>query len=167
MILSAVCAAIASYYFVESSQPTPHLQSENLPSPGIQAPVERAIQKDQHTYYLFDVHGHSAEEVAALLNRAKDTFDQLSSDLQATARIAMVLHGPDVAFFSSENYDQYKSLVDLAAEVDAFGFLDIKVCTASARSRGLDADKFPPFIELVPYGPVKIRRLESAGYVQL
>ena len=90
MILSAVCAAIASYYFVESSQPTPHLQIENLPGPGNQAPVERAIQKDQHTYYLFDVHGHSEEEVAALLNRAKDTFDQLSSDLQATARVAMV-----------------------------------------------------------------------------
>lgn len=79
----------------------------------------------------------------------------------------MVLHGPDVVYFANANYAQYKSLVDLAAEVDAFGFLDLKVCAASARSHSLETDEFPPFVELVTYGPAEIKRLESAGYVRL
>ena len=102
-----------------------------------------------------------------LLNRAKDTYDSLPAHLQDDVRIAMVLHGPDVAFFATDNYEQYKDLVDLAASLDAFGFVDLKVCAVSVRIHGLQAEKFPPFIEIVPYGPAEVARLRSAGYVQL
>ena len=103
----------------------------------------------------------------AVLERAQDTYDNLPASLQGGLNIAMVIHGPDVDYFAIDKYDQYKELVDLAAKLDAFGFVDMKMCTASARSRGFANDKFPPFIELVPYGPQEISRLQQDGYTQL
>lgn len=80
--------------------------------------------------------------------------------------IAIVLHGPDVTFFATENYAQYRELVDLAAALDARGYVDLKACTTAVSSRGFDAAQFPPFIEFVPYGPDEIERLEAQGYVR-
>ena len=165
VIFGGACALILGLYYAGSKKPTASALSENTPIPQSRFAAAPAIKTDQQSNY-FDVHGHSAEEIMALLNRAKNTYGQLPSELQAVTRIAMVLHGPDVAYFANENYAEYKSLVDLAAEVDAFGFIDLKVCAASARRQGLQTDTFPPFIELVPYGPPEVRRLESDGYVQ-
>jgi len=129
--------------------------------------TDSPIESDVKTQYLFDVYGHSPEEVSALLMRAKDVYDNLSADLRNGLQIAMVVHGPDVEYFATENYAQHCPLVDLAASLDALGFVDLKVCVASIRAAGLDSSTFPPFIELVPYGPTEITRLKSAGYVEL
>ncbi len=167
MIFGTAAVLTIGAYFA-GSKPQPQVTPiASAPSQTFHPPAESAINAEHDVYYFFDVHGHSAEEITELLKRAKTTYDRLSSDLQAATRIAMVLHGPDVVYFANGNYAQYKALVDLAAEVDAFGFLDLKVCAASARSQGLEADKFPPFVELVAYGPAEIRRLEAAGYVRL
>lgn len=174
LILScAVGATVVAVYFANStSRPAPgdNVSSVNAPAK-IAAPpagiAATAAQGDTPTRYFFDVHGHTADEIMALLDRAKDTYDSLPADLQDALSIAMVLHGPDVEFFATTNYARYRELVDLAAKLDAFGFIDLKVCAASVRSRGLETDRFPPFIELVPYGPAEVSRLESTGYVEL
>jgi len=101
-----------------------------------------------------------------LLRRAQTTHDGLPAPERDSITIAMVLHGPDIAFFAVDHYEQYRELVDLAANLDALGYVDLKICTASVNSRGLDATQFPEFIEFVPYGPDEISRLESAGYVR-
>lgn len=80
--------------------------------------------------------------------------------------IAIVLHGPDITFFAADNYAQYRELVDLAATLDAQGYVDLKACTVSVSRRGLEAAQFPPFIEFVPYGPDEIDRLKAQGYVR-
>ena len=164
-LLGTICTLVLGFYF-SGSIITP-TRTTNSPAQQSLPAIVPAIDNDLATDYFFDVHGHSAEEIMALLNRAKHIFEQSPSDRQSSMRIVMVLHGPDVKFFADENYAQYKSLVDLAARMDAFGFIDLKVCAASVRSRGLKTDKFPPFIEFVAYGPVEVNRLESAGYVKL
>ncbi len=165
VILGTLCALIIGFYFTRTDiQPT---QTSSIVVQRTELPTIPATDSDRSTNYFFDVHGHSAEEIMELLNHARDTYDELPQELQEAARIVMVLHGPDVEFFAVENYARYKSLVDLAANVDALGFVDLKVCAASVRSRGLQTDKFPPFIEFVPYGPAEVTRLRSAGYVQL
>ncbi len=164
-ILAAICTLILGAYFARTTiQPT---QSSRIVGQKAELALVPAIDNDHLANYFFDVHGHSAEEIMALLNHAKDTYDEMLPDQQKAARMVMVLHGPDVAFFSVDNYNHYKSLVDLAESLDAFGFIDLKVCAASVRNRGLQIDKFPPFIEFVPYGPAEVTRLKSAGYVQL
>jgi len=164
-LITFACGTLAGSYFLEwADKPAPAQSAAVVKIP---AAGTMAVDPEAATHYFFDVYGHSAAEIEALLNRAKDTYDSLPADLHDDVRIAMVLHGPDVAFFSTDNYDQYKDLVDLAASLDAFGFVDLKVCAASVRSHGLQPEKFPPFIELVPYGPAEVSRLRSAGYVQL
>lgn len=116
--------------------------------------------------YFFDVYGHTAEEITALLRRAQTAHDELPEAAQGSISIAIVLHGPDVTYFAADNYAQYRELVDLAATLDAQGYVDLKACTVSVSSRGLDAAQFPPFIEFVPYGPDEIDRLKAQGYVR-
>ena len=164
-ILGAVCASVLGFYVIGSIiQPA---RPTNVPASQSQLTIAPALDTDSATNYFFDVHGHSVEEIMALLNHAKDIYDETISDQQEAMRIVMVLHGPDVQFFANENYAQYKPLVDLAARVDAFGFIDLKVCAASVRGQGLQTESFPPFIEFVDYGPAEVNRLKSAGYVEL
>lgn len=115
----------------------------------------------------FDVHGHSAEEFTALLDRAHDIYNETPSLDRAALEVVLVLHGPDIDFFAAKNYEKYQHIVDLSAQLDAFGVFDFKMCAVSAASLGLAESEVPPFIEFVPYGPEEIERLEAAGYVQI
>jgi uncharacterized protein len=164
-LLALICAGlVGSYYAPSATRATPSIR---IPSPDRPPAARPTVDVEIPTRYFFDVYGHTDAEIMALLDRARDTYDKLPPEFQDSARIAMVLHGPDVAFFASDKYEQYKDLVDLAAKLDAFGFVDFKVCAVSARRNGLQSDSFPSFIELVPYGPAEVSRLEAAGYLQL
>jgi intracellular sulfur oxidation DsrE/DsrF family protein len=149
------------------ASPTPAVNRADAKLAEKPSAAVRAIDSNIAIHYLFDVHDHSATEVHELLNRARDTYDNLPFELRDGVRIAVVLHGPDVAIFATENYEKYKNLVDLAASLDAFGFVDLKVCAASARNTGIEPTSFPPFIELIPYGPDEVSRLTSEDYVDL
>jgi len=76
-----------------------------------------------------------------------------------------VLHGPEVEFFSTRNYAQYKDIVDQAARLDAFDVVDVKICQSMMEARGIERDDIPSFIEQVPLGPGEIERLVRQGYV--
>jgi uncharacterized protein len=149
------------------ASPTPEVNRSDAKLSEKPSAAVRAFDSNIATHYLFDVHDHSATEVHELLNRARDTYDNLPSELRDGVRIAVVLHGPDVAFFATENHEKYKNLVDLAASLDAFGFVELKVCAASARNTGIEPTSFPTFIELVPYGPDEVSRLTAEDYVDL
>ncbi|MEE8054779.1 MAG: DsrE family protein [Gammaproteobacteria bacterium] len=116
--------------------------------------------------YLFDVSDHSPRELEALLRRAED-LAQSSDAENDQLDIALVLHGPDVELFTKENYDKYKDIVDLAARLDAFDVIDFKVCQRTITSRGLTDSDMPAFMELVPFAPDEIERLQAEGYVTL
>ena len=115
----------------------------------------------------FDIHGHSAKEFIALLDRAQDIYNETPTSERGALAVVLVLHGPDIDFFAAKNYARYQHIVDLAAQLDAFGVFDFKMCAASAASLSLAETEVPPFIEFVPYGPEEIERLEAAGYVQI
>ena len=144
-----------------------------LPDAEIAAPVPKttpsrsiADARTEHRYY-FDVNDHSKDEVMKLLERAQEIYDSLPNEQRDSLKIAMVLHGPDLQYFAKNNYLQNKALVDMAAKLEAFGFIDLKVCAVSARSHGVENDGFPPFIEVVPYGPNEINELQQRGYTKL
>lgn len=149
----------------ESDAPEP-TRVTAAPQMNLSTSVSPIAESAAATRYFFDVYGHTAGEITALLRRAQMTRDELPEAEQDSITIALVLHGPDVTFFAADNYAQYRELVDLAASLDAQGYVDLKICTSSVSSRGLDAAQFPPFIEFVPYGPAETGRLESAGYVR-
>ena len=116
--------------------------------------------------YLFDVSDHSLEELEALLGRA-DEITQMSSDDYDKLDIVMILHGPDIDWFTQQNYEQNKQLVDLAEKLDAYDIIDMKVCETAMSSLGVEREEIPPFIESVPYSPDEMKRLLKKGYINL
>ncbi len=116
--------------------------------------------------YLFDVTNHSMEELKDLLARIEE-ITELSPESFDQLEMVMVLHGPDIDLFRQSNYSENKQLVDLAAKLDKFKVVDMKVCETAMGSLGVGRDDMPPFIELVPYAPDTIRRLEQEGYINL
>ena len=119
-----------------------------------------------NTQYLFDVSNHTAEELEALLYRAEE-IREAHAEGYDDLEIVLVLHGPDINFFRQENYVTHKPIVDLAAKLDAYDIIDMKICETTMSNMGVARSEVPAFIESVPYAPDEIRRLGEEGYINL
>ena len=102
----------------------------------------------------------------ALLSRAEE-IRETHADGYEDLEIVLVLHGPDIDIFRQQNYDKHKPLVDLAARLDAFDIIDMRICEATMSSMGVERSEVPAFIESVPYAPREISRLLDEGYINL
>ncbi len=116
--------------------------------------------------YLFDVSMHTIEELEALLARAEEVSQTHPKDFE-DLEIVMILHGPDIDWFTHQNYAHNQKLVDLAARLDAYDVIDMKVCEKTMQKRGVGTKDLPEFIESVPYAPVEIDKLLNEGYINL
>jgi intracellular sulfur oxidation DsrE/DsrF family protein len=116
--------------------------------------------------YLYDISKHSIDDLKLLLQRAEE-INQAETVKPDNLEIVMILHGPDINWFTLENYDDNKELVDLAKRLDAFDIIDLKVCETTMDSLEIDRNQIPPFIEPVPYAPGEISRLSEEGYIHL
>ena len=109
-----------------------------------------------------EVSPHDAADLAAL-------FDTLEASLEDQIEIAhpvvVVLHGEEAFPFTRAAYSRNKALIDRAAVLDAFELIEVKMCETWMRDNGIEAADVPPFIEVVPYAPEEIERLEDAGYL--
>ena len=126
---------------------------ESLPTEG-EAPVRAVL----------DISVHTIEGLKVLFDRA----EELAMRPQAPggeASVVLVLHGPEVQFFSIRNYEKYKDIVDQAARLDAFDVVDVKICQTMLGIEGIDRDDIPSFIEQVPLGSGEVDRLVQEGYV--
>jgi len=133
----------------------------------MQAPVGDIQIDSDNSRYLFDVTDHTLDELQALLQRA-DEITQTRQPEYDDIKIALILHGPDIHLFTQQNYAENKQLVDLAAKLDAFGIIDMKVCETAMSSMGISRNNIPPFIESVPYSPAEITRLlNEENYINL
>ena len=129
-----------------------------------------AIENSQfnigNTQYLFDVSDHSPEELEALLFRAEEIRDTHAEGFEHL-EIALALHGSDIDIFRQENYSRHKPLVDLAAKLDAFEIIDMKICQRTMSDMGVERSEVPAFIETVPYAANELKGLTEDGYINL
>ncbi|RLA03707.1 MAG: hypothetical protein DRQ45_02330 [Gammaproteobacteria bacterium] len=126
---------------------------ESIPAEG-EAPVRAVL----------DISVHTIEGLKVLFDRA----EELAMRPQAPggeASVVLVLHGPEVQFFSIRNYEKYKDIVDQAARLDAFDVVDVKICQTMMGIEGVERDDIPSFIEQVPLGSGEVDRLVQEGYV--
>lgn len=137
---------------------------ETPPQTGTLNPLPR--QEITAERYVFDVVLHKPEEITALLKRAQELAYTLPEGGDFPG-VALVLHGPEIEFFAQKNYEQYKSIVDLAARLDANKVIDVKICRTMMGKLNLKPDDMPAFIEQVPYGPDEVERLKREGYTKL
>ena len=116
--------------------------------------------------YLYDISEHSIEDLKSLLQRAEE-ITQAGTDNLEYLEIVMILHGPDIGWFTLDNYNKNKELVDLAKKLDTFDIIDLKVCETAMENLEIDRQQIPLFIESVPYAPDELNRLSQEGYIHL
>lgn len=133
----------------------------SVPVPAVNSQIDIENKR-----YLFDVTENTREEFSALLSRI-DEIMEASPEMFDELEIVMVLHGPDINLFTEKNYAMNKDLVDLAARLDAFKVVDLKVCEASMDSLGVTNMDIPAFIETIPFAPDTMNELREQGYINL
>ncbi len=116
--------------------------------------------------YLYDISEHSIDDLKLLLQRAEEITQAGTEELE-DLEIVMILHGPDIGWFTLDSYDNNKELVDLAKKLDTFDIIDLKVCETTMENLMIDRKQIPAFIESVPYAPDEINRLSQDGYTHL
>lgn len=125
--------------------------------------AEPAEQKKLAQKLQADVAIHSTEELRTLLEKAEKIANG-ETQYNTEEPIAVVLHGEEIKAFVRSNYRDNKALVDLAARLDAFNVIDVKVCQRWMGANGISAGDLPPFLEPVPWGAGERKRLQQAGY---
>jgi intracellular sulfur oxidation DsrE/DsrF family protein len=140
------------------------VQNAPLVEDTVTLPESRPAEGEAPVRAVLDISVHTIEGLRVLFDRA----EELAMRPQAPgeeASVVLVLHGPEVEFFSIRNYEKYKDIVDQAARLDAFDVVDVKICQTMMGIQGVDRNDIPSFIEQVPLGPGEVDRLLQEGYV--
>lgn len=156
---------LAIYLLVFSSQVINALEPVN-DDLSLVPPSRDKLEQGEQPSTVYDLSVHDPQAMQALLER----LDQLARQPRPqseSARIALVLHGPELKYFTIRNYAMHRELVDLAAKLDAFQVIEVKACNTMMRQLGLQEADMPAFIEIVPYGPDEVRRLVGSGYLKM
>lgn len=133
------------------------------PLASVPSPLRAAPQKDTPQKLQALVQLHTADELRSLLARAEQIAND-EAEYNTDEPIALVLHGREIEIFKRSNYRDNKELVDLAARLDAFNVVDLKVCRRWMGENNLTEGDLPPFLEAVPFGGDEVRRLQGVGY---
>jgi intracellular sulfur oxidation DsrE/DsrF family protein len=100
------------------------------------------------------------------MQRAEQLHIKARIEGQEIDPVAFVLHGPEVRTLLSPNYENNKPLVDLAARLTAFEYIELKVCRRWMGGEEIDPALLPPFIGTVPWGAAEMERLmQDEGYI--
>lgn len=126
-----------------------------------QSPIAPDVESPR---YLALIKNNSASEVEMLFKRASMLADEVDN-LNAYEPIVFVLHGDEAHAFRHRNMDQYKTLLELAARLEAKSVIDIRVCETWMRLNGVDRSELPDFVDTVPLGPAEELRLRRQGYI--
>ena len=105
---------------------------------------------------------HTAEELQALLTRAEEL--SRSVDYRNNEPVRLVLSGDEIAIFVRSSYRGNKALVDLAARLDAFNVVELKVCQHWMARNQVETADLPAFLDPVTNGAEEVTRMQLEGY---
>ena len=154
MLQLVLLPGLTSPVFAESGKPSITLSpviNENEPSTA---------------KFVYDVVIHDPKDMDILLGRI-ESLSLNTPPGKDNPGLALVLHGPEIAFFSRKNYRKYMSLVDRAKSLDKKGIIDVKVCDTMIRELNLEESDLPDFVDHVPYGPAEVERLVNKGFIRM
>ena len=166
LALSAGVLLLLTWFYLQPVMEQEDRVVQNAPVVGDTAPLPESLPAEGETPLraVLDVSVHTIEGLRVLLDRAEELAMRPQAQGEE-ASVVLVLHGPEVEFFSIRNYEKYKDIVDQAARLDAFDVVDVKICQTMMGKQGIDRDDIPSFIEQVPLGPGEVERLTREGYV--
>ena len=106
----------------------------------------------------------SPGDLTALLNRAERLAR--ATNFSPVNPVTFVLHGDEINLFLRDNHQANQVLVDLAARLDAFQVIDVRVCETWMRDNQVSAADLPPFVETVTFGPSFVAGLKRRGALE-
>lgn len=124
-------------------------------------------------------HAADAEIQRAYLEVSPENRDDLVSLLDALEQklasegagadepVVIVLHGDEAFAFTRQEYLENRSLPDRTALLDAYDLIDVRMCETWMNDNGLSRADILPFIDLVPFAPEEIQRLQAEGFQAL
>ncbi len=113
--------------------------------------------------HYVEVSPASTAALADLLVRIDALTDP---DLSEVNAVVIIVHGPEAPVFLRRNYRANKTVVDLAARLDALGIADVRMCETWMRHNGVVREDLAPFVDTVRLAPEEVERLETGGYVR-
>ncbi|MBT8118929.1 MAG: DsrE family protein [Gammaproteobacteria bacterium] len=151
---------------INLSVSTAVIAGDTVSAPWGGASVTATEYKPQKVVY--DVHVKTVEAVESVLDRASylstitgaDPFDQ---------SIVLVLHGKEISFFASKNFEKNQDLMRRAQSLVESEALSIRMCKIAAQSQGFSPEDIHGFVEMIPMGDAEIIRLqyeEDHAYMQ-
>ena len=165
VLVAGLLVAVAYVFVMPADEQQGHAVAPAAPDGKPLPAIEAAPLADEVPgKALLDISVHTIEGLKVLFDRAEE-LAMMPRPKGEDASVILILHGPEVEFFSIKNYDRYKSIVDQAARLDAFDIVDVKICQTMMGVRGIEQNDIPSFIEQVPYGPGEVERLQQEGYV--
>lgn len=123
-------------------------------------------QPGEATPVVVDVVLHKRDDILRMLQRAEE-LAMMPNPVERPRQISLVLHGNEIENFKISQYKNNKEIVDLAAKLDAFNVIDVKMCNTMMNQLGVPRKEIPAFIEVVPYGPAEIEKLIEQGFIRL
>lgn len=154
------------WYFNQPVPDTPVADTPLEVKPGAQqsAPVDALPDATTLQKAVLDISVHTMDELRVVLDRAERLAQRPQAE-DEDASVVLVLHGPEVEFFSIRNYDKYKDIVDQAERLDAIDVVDVKICQTMLDEMEVERGDIPSFIDQVSFGPDEVERLVRQGYV--
>ncbi len=131
-----------------------------LPEEGIAPSGAQGLQPGSKIQAV--VRLHTAEELQALLTRAEEL--SRSVDYRNNEPVRLVLSGDEIAIFVRSSYRGNKALVDLAARLDAFNVVELKVCQNWMARNQVETADLPAFLDPVTNGAEEVTRMQLEGY---
>src|SRR5690625_6645696 len=77
------------------------------------------------------------------------------------ASIVAVLHGPEMHFFTTDNFKQYEELVRRAQSLTVGDVIEFRMCERAAANRGIEPQDVQGFIQMVPMGEAESIHLQT------
>ena len=143
-----------------ASAGSPAADAVVLPEEGIAPSGVQGLQPGSKIQAV--VRLHTAEELQALLTRAEEL--SRSVDYRNNEPVRLVLSGDEIAIFVRSSYRGNKALVDLAARLDAFNVVELKVCQHWMARNQVETADLPAFLDPVTNGAEEVTRMQLEGY---
>lgn len=78
-------------------------------------------------------------------------------------KLVVVIHGPELRAFATENYEKYQGVIDPLAELAKQG-VEFRMCNNAMRAAGFQQEDIHGFVTIVPAGFAELVHWQSKGY---
>ncbi|WP_172597641.1 DsrE family protein [Sulfuriflexus mobilis] len=116
---------------------------------------------------VYDVAAGSLAQFRNVLDRVSYLSKVYNADPFA-ASIVIVLHGDEIPFFATKNYQKYKDLMQRAQSLSFDEVIKFRMCRIAAQGHGYEPKDIHGFVEMVPMADAEIVRLQQEeGHVYM